>query len=243
MRTADEKSRRHCPPAHPHPTALAAGVLGATLMTLATALLHVPTSVAGTQRTSTAVPAFQQAMQVNYRDLFEAAIITGAQDPNGASMPLERLLAAASRDGLQRLNDQSIAELVRLRSELANRADLATCAGLWSGSMARGFVPAVESLHPQQQREWAQLFDQAARATINRMPIRPAPTPDQYQPALTRMLSQLPPADLEAFKSALDDSAHLTPAQECKAVRVFCGALARTDHADAVTLSRAMLYR
>jgi len=217
--------------------------LGATLVMLATALFLAPSSAAGTRRTSTTVPAFQQEMQVNYRDLFEAAIITGAQDPNGASMPLERLLAAASRDGLQRLGDQSIAELIRLRSELADRADLSTCAGLWSGSMARGFVPAVESLPPQRQREWAQLFDQAARATINRMPVRPAPTPDQYQPALTRMMSRLPPADLEALRSALDDSARLTPAQECKAVRVFYGALMRTNHADAVTLSRAMLYQ
>jgi len=199
-------------------------------------------STAGT-RTNTPTPAFQQEMQRNYEDLFKAAIITGVADPNGISMSLEQLLGAANRNGLRRLNDQWVGELIQLRAQLIYLANTRTCASLWSGSVDRGFVPAIETLEPQQQRLWAQIFDQAALAIINRTPARPAPTPEQIEPALARTMKQMAPPDLEALNEALAGSAQLTPDQECGAARALYGNIARADRADALTLTRAMFYQ
>ncbi len=189
------------------------------------------------------MPAFQQEMQLNYEDLFKAAIISGVENPNGTSMSLEQLLSAANHNGLQRLNDRWIGELIELRSQLADRAGTATCASLWSGSIGKSFVPLIETLEPQQQRLWAQLFDQAARAVIDRKLIRPAPTPEQYKPALTRIMSKMAPSDLEDLNAALSDSSRLTPDLECGAARGLYTAMARANRADALTVTRAMFYQ
>jgi len=186
---------------------------------------------------------FQKTLESNYQNIFEATIIAGAQAPDGGSMPLDRLLALASRDGLQRLDDGSIFNLIYLRSELAERTDVVTCAGIWSGQIAGTLVPAIESLPADQQREWAQLLNQLALATINKVPVRPAPTPDQYQKALNRMRAAMPVRDRDAVDSAVTDSAHSTPAQECEAMRAFYNGLLRTRHADAVTVARGLLYQ
>lgn len=210
-------------------------------------MLSIPGVTLSASRTATTqqtpMPAFQQEMQRNYEDLFKAAIITGVEKSNGTSMSLDQLLAAANQSGLQRLNDQWIGELIRLRAQLVNRAGTATCASLWSGSIGKSFVPSIETLGPQDQRLWAAFFDQAARAVIDREPIRPAPTPEQYKPALTRIMSKMAPSDLEDLNAALSDSAHLTPDQECNAARAFYGGIARAKHADALTVTRAMLYQ
>jgi len=52
----------------------------------------------------------------------------------------------------------------------------------------------------------------------------------------------LSPLDLEAIDAAINDPARLTPEQECSAVRVFYGAMARANRTDAVTVARAHLY-
>jgi hypothetical protein len=200
-------------------------------------------SAAGSPAASATASEFRKAMERGYQNFFEAALVTGAHAPNGASMSLNRLLALSSRDGLQRLDDGSISDLVRLRSELARESDTATCAGIWSGSIAQNLVPAIEKLPVDQQRQWAMIFNRAAQATINKVPIRPAPTPAEYQPALNRMLTGVAPADLRAIKSALDDSAHPTPDQECRAVRAFYGGMTRANPADAVMVARALLYK
>jgi hypothetical protein len=186
---------------------------------------------------------FQQEMQRSYEDMFKAAIITGVEDPNGASMSLEQLLVAANRNGLQRLNDQWIGELIRLRAQLVNRAGTATCASLCSGSIGKSFVPSIETLGPQDQRLWAAFFDQAARAVIDREPIRPAPTPEQYKPALTRIMSKIAPSDLEDLNAAFSDSAQLTSDQECSAARALFVGIPSANRADALTVTRAMLYQ
>jgi hypothetical protein len=211
-----------------------------SFLSVALAILRASLSVAGPQ--SKPISAFQQEMQQNYEDLFKAAIITGVDNPKGTSMSLEQLLAAANRNGLQRLNDQWLGELIPLRAQLANRANTATCASLWSGSVDRGFVPAIETLDPQRQRLWAEVFDQAALAIIDRRPIRPAPVPEQYKPALTRIMSKLTPQEIEDLNTALADSSHLTPDQQCGAARALYTGIARASRADALTVTRAMLY-
>jgi len=195
----------------------------------------------GPQASLTPSP-FQRAMERDYKNLFEATIIFGAQAPNGSAMPTDQLLALASRDGLQRFDDAEILELIRLRSELVRRADTTTCAGIWSGAAVGKLVPAIEKLPADQQRQWAALFNRAAQATIDKVPVRPAPTRDQFQSALNRMVGRLPPLDLEAIDAAINDPARLTPEQECSAVRVFYGAITRANRADAVTVARAHLY-
>jgi hypothetical protein len=211
------------------------------LLVLALVFLHASSSVAGPE--SKPVSAFQQEMQLNYEDMFKAAILTGVAEPNGTSMSLDQLLAAANRNGLQRLNDQWVWELILLRAQIANRANTATCASLWSGSVDSGFVPAIETLDPQQQRLWAEVFDQAARAIVNKAPIRPAPTPEQYKPALTRVMSKMTLSDLEDLNAALSDSSSLTRDQKCGAARGLFTAIARARRADALTVTRAMLYQ
>ncbi len=201
-----------------------------------------PVSIAAGPQNAATPSVFASAMQNDYRNIFEAALLTGVQAPNGQSMPLDQLLALSSRDGLQRLDDGSISDLVRLRQELAQQSDTAPCAGIWSGSIARNLVPAIEKLPDDQQRQWAAIFNRAAEATINKVPIRPAPTPDQYQPALNRMLSGVSPADLQAINSAID-STNLSPDQECSAVRAFYGGMVRANPADAVMIARALLYK
>lgn len=181
-------------------------------------------------------------MERNYQNVFAAAMIIGAQTPNGASIPLERLLALTSRDGLQRLDDPSIGNLIRLRSEFANSGDTVTCAGIWSGSTGN-LVPAIEKLPTDQQRQWADLFNQAALAIMQRVPARPAPAPDQFQPALNRMLTGLPQTDFEAINTAIQRSSPLTPVQECDAARAFYRALTRANPADAIVVARTMMYQ
>src|SRR5208337_3996615 len=195
----------------------------------------------GPQASLTPSP-FQRAMERDYKKLFEATIIVGAQAPNGSAMPTDQLLALASRDGLQRLDDAEILELIRLRSELVRRADTTSCAGIWSGAAVGKLIPAIEKLPADQQRQWAALFNRAAQATIDKVPVRPAPTQDQFQSALNRMVGRLPPPDLEAIDAAINDPAHQTPEQECSAVRGFYSAMARCKRADAVTVARAHLY-
>jgi hypothetical protein len=211
------------------------------LLVITLTILHASLSVAGPQ--SKPISPFQQETQRNYEDLFKAAIITGVDNPKGTSMSLEQLLAAANRNGLQRLNDQWIGELIPLRAQLVNRANTLTCASLWSGSVENGFVPAIETLGPQQQRLWAEVFDQAALAIIDKRPVRPAPMPEQYKPALTRIMSKLTPSEIDYLNTALADSSHLTPDQQCGAARALYTGIARANRADALTVTRAMLYQ
>jgi hypothetical protein len=220
-----------------------APALGGALAIAAIFALSAGSYAQPAPRGSATPSAFQAAMERNYKNLFEAALISGAQAPNGATMPLDRLLAMASRDGLQRLDDGSIGELIRLRSELVRQSDTATCAGIWSGSSGGGLVPAIKKLPAGEQQRWAALFNRAAQATIDRVPIRPAPTPDQYQPALNRMLSAVPPNDVDAINTAINGSGSATLEQECSAVRAFYGGMLRANPADAVVITRALLYK
>jgi hypothetical protein len=184
---------------------------------------------------------FQTSLEAHYDNLFEAAMLVGVQVPGGASMPLERLLALTSRNGMQRLDDSSIGELVRLRSEFVASSDTASCAAIWSGANA-ALVAAIEKLPAEQQQQWAGLFTHAAQATIDRLPQRPAPPRDQYEAALDRVLARLPQDQLDDIKAALNDSWRLTPAEECRAARAFYGGL-QADQSDGVTITRAMLYQ
>jgi len=148
----------------------------------------------------------------------------------------------AKRQTTRRLDDQSLLKLTSLRADLAQRSDVATCAALWSGDSVN-LVPAIETLPDDQQRQWAQLFDQAAMATANGVPVQSAPTPAQFQAALNRIMAGLPPSDIEAVSAAVHNPAHPSPEQECEAVRAFYGRLVHANPGDAVVITRGLLYQ
>ena len=185
---------------------------------------------------------FQAALEDGYPQIAKAMSVVAVQTPNAAAMPVADLLRVVAAQGFQRLDDQSMLTLTNLRADLAQQSDVATCAGLWSGDPSN-LVPAIETLPDDQQRQWAQLFDQAAVATINHAPIRPVPSPQQFQVALNRTVAAMPAADLDVVKSVLDDPAHQSQDTQCQAARALYFAIQRANHDDAVTIARSLIYR
>jgi hypothetical protein len=122
-------------------------------------------------------PVFDATLEGAYPDISRAMQAVAATTPDGASMSSGDLFRIVTRSGFRRLDDQSVLEFVQLRANLAQTDDAATCAELWSGN-TRNLVPAIEAQPNDQQRQWAELFDHAALATINNLPIMPSPTAD-----------------------------------------------------------------
>jgi hypothetical protein len=186
--------------------------------------------------------AFQTTLEQGYANISKAAVITGAQIPGSQSMPADEVFRATAAQGLQRLDDPSIMTLIRLRADLADRTDPKTCAALWSGDNVN-LVSAIESLPDDQQQEWAQLFDQAAAATVNNVPIRQAPSPEQYQEAFNRTMAGLGPSEFEEIENAVANPDDQSPRDECIAARLFYGRLKQMSNADALIVTRSRLYR
>jgi hypothetical protein len=184
---------------------------------------------------------FQTTLEQSYPNLVKAMSIKGTDAAGGKTNP-DEVLRITAKDGLQRLDDSSITTLIQLRSELAAGADQKTCAALWSGDNMN-LVPAIESLPDDQQRQWATLFDQAAVAVANNAPPRPAPTAAQYQEAFNRTLVGIDPADFQLIESAVTQSNASSPADQCKAARIFYRRLAQMNNDDALTVTRATLYQ
>jgi hypothetical protein len=186
---------------------------------------------------------FQATMEQAYPTIVRAAKLTASQIPGGESMPAGQLMSAAASGGFRRLDDPSLAQLVLLSAELAQRADPETCAMLWSGGAGAAFVPAIEKLPADQQHKWARIFDHAALASIEGLPLRPPPTATEFQEALNRTMLRSPPSDLNAIKAVVEDGEHQDAAQKCDAARAMYAALLRTDYDDAVTIERGLLNR
>jgi hypothetical protein len=149
-------------------------------------------------------PVFDATLEGAYPDISRAMQAVAATTPDGASMSSGDLFRIVTRSGFRRLDDQSVLEFVQLRANLAQTDDAATCAELWSGN-TRNLVSAIEAQPDDQQRQWAELFDHAALATINNLPIMPSPTADQLQVALSRTSAKLSRSDFDLVKSAVED--------------------------------------
>lgn len=186
--------------------------------------------------------AFQTTLEQGYANISKAAVITAGRVPGSQSMPANEVFRATAADGLERLDDASIMTLIRLRADLANRADPKTCAALWSGDNVN-LVAAIESLPDDQQQQWAELFDRAAAATVNNTPIRPAPSPEQYQEAFNRTMAGLGPSEFEEVASTVTNPDHQTARDQCIAARLFYGRLKQMSSADALIVTRSRLYR
>jgi hypothetical protein len=184
---------------------------------------------------------FQATMEQAYPTIVSAAKLTASQIPGGELMPAGQLMSAAASSGFRRLDDASLVEMVLLSAELAQRADTETCAMLWSGGPGEAIVPAIEQLPANQQHKWARIFDHAALATIEGLPLRPAPTAAEFQAALNRTMLRSSQSDLNAIKAMVEDPNHQGASQKCDAARGMYAALLRTDYADAVTIERGLL--
>ena len=197
----------------------------------------------------TAPTVFETSMQKGYPDIVEAMLTAGARAANAQHLDASHISAAAvvqlaAAQGFQRLDDPTLTSIVRLRSDFVAHADPEACAEMWSGGGNNEvLVRAIEALPDDQQRQWAQLFDLAAIATIKNQPAVPPPPADQFNDAMGRLMATMPPADQATVEAmATSSSANATPEQKCNAVRLFYGGLGKVSAADALTIARYMQY-
>jgi hypothetical protein len=197
----------------------------------------------------TAPTVFETSMQKGYPDIVEAMLTAGARAANAQHLDASHINAAAvvqlaAAQGFQRLDDPTLTSIVRLRSDFVAHADPEACAEMWSGGGNNEvLVRAIEALPDDQQRQWAQLFDLAAIATIKNQPAVPPPPADQFDDAMGRLMATMSPADQATVEAmATSSSANATPEQKCNAVRLFYGGLGKVSAADALTIARYMQY-
>jgi hypothetical protein len=202
-----------------------------------------------TTEPATARSVFETSMQKGYPDIVEAALVAGARAANAQHIDASHIDSAAvvrlaAEQGFQRLDDPTLLSIVRLRSDFVEHADPEACSELWSGENSDVLVRAIESLPDDQQRQWAQLFDTAAIATIKNQPAMPAPPADQFNDAMGRLMATMSPTDQAAVEAmATSNSASETPEQKCNAVRLFYEGLKKVNSADALTIARYMQYQ
>jgi len=197
----------------------------------------------------TAPTVFETSMQKGYPDIVEAMLTAGARAANAQHLDASQINAAAvvqlaAAQGFQRLDDQTLTSIVRLRSDFVTHADPEACAEMWSGGGNNEMlVRAIEALPDDQQRQWAQLFDLAAIATIKNQPAVPPPPADQFNDAMGRLMATMSPADQATVEAmATSSSANAAPEQKCNAVRLFYGGLEKVSAADALIIARYMQY-
>jgi len=201
-----------------------------------------------TSEPGTASTVFETSMQKGYPDIVQAVLTAGAREANAEHIDASHIDSAAvvrlaAEQGFQRLDDPTLMSIVRLRSDFVEHADPEACAEMWSGGDNDVLLRAIETLPDDQQRQWAQLFDTAAIATIKNQPAMPAPPADQFNAAMGRLIATMSPTDQAAVEAmATSNSASETPAQKCNAVRLFYGGLEKVSSADAVTIARYMQY-
>jgi hypothetical protein len=202
-----------------------------------------------TTEPGTAPTVFETSMQKGYPDLVQAVLVAGARAANAQHIDASHIDAAAvvqlaAEHGFRRLDDPTLLSIVRLRSDFVEHADPEACAEMWSGGGSSDvLVRGIEALPDDQQRQWAQLFDMAAIATIKNQPAMPAPSAVQFNDAMGRLMATMSPTDQAAVEAmATSSSGNTTPEQKCNAVRLFYGGFKKVSSADALTIARYMQY-
>ena len=192
-------------------------------------------------------PPPPSAAEVNleqaYAEISEAMKVVAAQTPGGASMSNAELLELTLRTGFRRLNDGWIFELIQLRAELAKRGNPNACAALWSGSSNPDLLLVYDSLPAEQKKAWAQIVKQAAFATIHNLPLQPAPRPEEIQASADRLLARMPPNEVAAIRTVVNDRDQAGADTSCAAARAFYESLERSMDEDSIILARAILFR
>ncbi len=129
-----------------------------------------------------------------------------------------------------------------LRGALARKGDINTCERLWNSREGEWLVAAIEKLPYELQRRWAEMFVAAAMAVLDGQPVRPPPSAEDLRMALRVMLDGMsPPAQL-AFLDLTDKKYDPTETERCQGVRLFYGRVEEMDEADALTITRSLLY-
>jgi hypothetical protein len=157
-------------------------------------------------------------------------------------LDVARVVQLASRDGFQRLSDPAIRGMSHLRGALARKSDIHTCERLWKSRDGEWLIVAIERLPDDLQRRWAEIFVAAAMAVIENQPLRPPPSADDQQMALRVMLDGMSPPAQVAFLDLTDSSSDPNETERCQAVRLFYGRVEQMDEADALTITRSLLY-
>src|SRR5271163_2285221 len=137
-------------------------------------------------------------MKKGYPDIVEAVLMAGAHAANEQHIDASHIDAAAvvqlaAQQGFQRLDDPTLLAIVRLRSDFVQHADPEACSEMWSGGNNDVLVRAIEALPDDQQRQWAQLFQTAAIATIKNEPAMPPPPAVQFNDAMDRLMATMSP--------------------------------------------------
>jgi len=157
-------------------------------------------------------------------------------------LDVPKVLQLAGRDGFRRLSDPAIRGMSHLRGSLARRSNIHTCERLWSSHDSEWLAVAIEKLPDDLQRRWAEMFVAAAMAVLEGQPIRPPPSPEDLRMALRVMLDGMsPPAQL-AFLDLTDSRSDPTETERCQGVRLFYSRVEQMDEADALTITRSLLY-
>jgi hypothetical protein len=157
-------------------------------------------------------------------------------------LDVAKVVQLASRDGFERLSDPAIRGMSHLRGALARRGDIHTCERLWSGRDSEWLPGAIVKLPDDLQRRWAEMFVAAATAVLESRPVRPPPSADDLRMALRVMLDGMSPLEQLTFLDLTDNSYDPTETERCRGVRLFYGRVEQMDEADALIITRSLLY-
>jgi hypothetical protein len=179
-------------------------------------------------------PALDAARRVHLK-----AVTDAAPQPE---FDVAKVVQLASRDGFQRLSDPAVRGMSHLRGALARSSDIQTCERLWNNRDGEWLTVAIEKLPDDLQRRWADVFVAATMAVLERQPVRPPPSPEDLRMALRVMLDGMsPPAQL-AFLDLTDSKSDPNETERCQGVRLFYSRVEQMDEADALIITRSLLY-
>jgi hypothetical protein len=204
-------------------------------------LLLMPQTIAHSANSSNPNQTpFEKALQPYYPDIVKALLINGVVDPDLKGANADQMTASMFANGMQVLDDDTALEVLKLRSEMANRASTEVCAQMWTGNYGPSLIKQIDALPENQQRVWAVIFDRAARAII-RVDDPIYPRPEDTEAAMRLILNGAAPADSSALISAARNSQAMSSDQLCMATRALYSGAMRLPRKAALAIARAVL--
>jgi hypothetical protein len=184
---------------------------------------------------------FEKALQPYYPDIVKALLINGVVDPDLKGASADQMTAAMVTNGMQVIDDDTALEVLKLRAEMANRANTEVCAHMWTGDYDPSLIQQINALPDNQQRVWAAIFDRAAQAIIRGKPRIPPPQPEETQEAIRLILKRASPTDSSALVSAARNPQATSSDQVCEATRALYAGATRLPRTDALVIARTIL--
>jgi hypothetical protein len=199
------------------------------------------TSAHGADNSNPNQSPFEKALQPYYPDIVKALLINGVVDPDLKGASADQMTAAMVTNGMQMLDDDAALEVLKLRAEMANRANTQVCAHMWTGDYGPSLIEQINALPDNQQRIWAAIFDRAALAIIRGKPRIPPPRREETQEAMRLILNGASPADSSSLVSAARNPQALDSNQLCVATRALYAGATRLPRTDALAIARTIL--